>query len=96
MPRAGGDVIGVEQEREALIELAIARVVWLQQELLEEPGGVGAMPFGWARVRHRLNLLVFVRERRGAALGLAAHEAERLDAGAPIDGARPGGQPLKH
>ena len=35
------------------------------------------MPLGRARVRHRLNDLVFGRERRGAAFGLGAHLAKR-------------------
>ena len=93
--RTGGDVIGVEQKREALVELTIVGSVRFEQKLFEEPGGVGAMPFGRAGVSHRLHLLILVRQRRGAALGLAANDAERLGAGAPIVGRRPGGQPLK-
>ena len=49
--RPGGDVIGVEQERKTLIENLVAGIVRHQQELLEEPGDVGAVPFcrGWRR-----------------------------------------------
>ena len=43
-----------------------------EQELLEEPGGMGAVPFRRAGVRHRLDQLVFGRQRRGPALGLVA------------------------
>jgi hypothetical protein len=76
--RAGGDVIRVEQERERVIEHAIARRVRRQQELLEEPGRMGAMPFGRTGLRHRLHHLILGPERRGAALGLRPHVAEGL------------------
>jgi hypothetical protein len=39
-----------------------------------------------ARIRHRLDLLVLRRERRGAALGLVADVAERRDPGAALAG----------
>ena len=42
-----------------------------EQELLEEPGGMGAMPFGRTGVRHGLDRLVLGAQRRGPALGLA-------------------------
>ena len=38
-----------------------------------------AMPFGRARVRHRLHDLILRRQRRGAALGLRAHRAEGIE-----------------
>ena len=61
VPRAGRHIIGVEQEAEPRVEFAIVGVVRLQQERLEEPGGVGAMPFDRARIGHRLHVLVFRR-----------------------------------
>src|SRR5260370_25003173 len=42
--RTGGDVIGIEQKREVRIIHAITLGVSPQDELLEEPSGVGAMP----------------------------------------------------
>ena len=44
MARTGGDVIRVEQEREALVVNRVARHVRLNQKRLEEPGRVRAMP----------------------------------------------------
>jgi hypothetical protein len=44
-----------------------------KQELLEKPGGVGAVPFRGACVRHRLDQLIFCRQGGGAALGLIPH-----------------------
>ena len=79
MARAGGDVIRVEQKREALIVNPVGGHVRLNQKRLEEPGRVRAMPLGRACVRHRLDRLILRRKRHGAALGLAAHAAERLD-----------------
>ena len=88
MPGACRNIIGVEQEAEALVEFAVVRGVRLQQEGLEEPGGVGAMPFRGARVRHRLHDLVFRRQMRGAALGLRAHRSEIFRPDAPNIGSR--------
>ena len=79
MARTGGDIIGVEQEGEALVEDLITCVIRLDQKGLEKPGRVRAMPFGRARVRHRLDRLILRRQRRRAPLGLAAHPPERLD-----------------
>ena len=42
-----------------------------QQELLEKPGGVRAMPFRRTGVRHRLHDLILRAERGRTALGLA-------------------------
>ncbi len=78
MARTGGDIIGVEQEGEARVEDLVAGDVLGEQELLEEPGGVRAMPLDRARVGHGLDDLVLGRERRGAALGLGAHGAKRV------------------
>ena len=56
--RAGRHIIRVEQIGEPLVEDAIAGKVRDQQELLEEPGGMRAMPLGRAGIRHRLHELV--------------------------------------
>src|SRR5262245_5948971 len=73
MARTGGDVIGIEQECKSGIVRTIGRGVRRQDELLEEPGGMGAMPFDRAGVRHRLYELVLRRQRRGAPLGFRPH-----------------------
>src|SRR5580704_13088443 len=59
MPRSGADVIGIEQIGIVRVKRLISRTVLAEQELLKEPGGVGAVPFRWACVRHRLDQLVF-------------------------------------
>ena len=58
VPRTGGDIIGIEQEGEALVEHAIIRQMRHKQKLFEEPGRVRAMPFRRARIRHRLHDLI--------------------------------------
>ncbi len=68
----GADVIGVEQEGEVGVEGLVAGAVLAEQELLEEPGGVGAVPFGRAGIRHRLDQLILGRQGGGPALGLVA------------------------
>ncbi len=65
MPRAHALIVGVEAIFEALVEHAVARQEALQQEGLEEPGGVGEMPFGGARIVHRLDDLVLVAQGPG-------------------------------
>ena len=76
VPRAGADVIGIEQEGVIRVKGLVARAVFAEQELLEEPGGMGAVPFRRARVRHRLDQLIFRRQRGGAALGLVSDREE--------------------
>ena len=71
--RPSGDIIGVEQERKTLIENPVGGIVRHQQELLEEPGDVRAVPFGRRGVGHRLDDLVLGRQRRGALFRLRAH-----------------------
>ncbi len=63
--RAHGLVVGVEQEREARVERAVADHVRAEHEGLEEPARVGEVPLGRARVGHRLHELVLGRERLG-------------------------------
>src|SRR6266404_5127387 len=56
----------------------VALAVFAEQELLEEPGGMGAVPFRRARIRHRLDLLIFCRQGIGAALGLVSDRQVRF------------------
>ncbi len=79
MARTGGDVIGVEQERKAFVEDLVGGIVRHQQELLEEPGDMRAMPFGRAGIGHRLHDLVLGRQMRGALFRLRPHAAEGLE-----------------
>ena len=65
LPRADALIIGVEAIFEALVEHAIVGEEALQQERLEEPGGMREMPFGRARVVDRLHDLILVAQRRG-------------------------------
>src|SRR5690349_19699616 len=79
MPRAGGDVVGIEQKRETVVENLIAGPMRHEQKLLEKPGDVRPMPFRRACVRHRLHDLVFGREIGGAPLGFASDDTEGVD-----------------
>ena len=65
-----GDVIGIEQKGVVGVEGLVALAVLAEQELLEEPGGMGAVPFGRTGVRHRLDQLVLGTQGSGPALGL--------------------------
>src|ERR1700681_743151 len=76
MAGAGADIIGIEQERIVGMKGLVSRAVFAEQELLEEPGGMGAVPFRRACVRHRLNQLILRRQRSRAALGLVSHRKE--------------------
>ena len=81
MPLAHALVIGIEQISESRIEGLVARQVRREDESLEEPGDVSQMPLGGTHVRHRLDLLVLRRKRRGQGLaqstdfGVALREA---------------------
>ncbi len=70
VPRAGAHIIGVEQKSVIGVKGLVAIAVFAEQELLEKPGGMGAVPFRRTRVRHRLDQLILRRKRGGAALGL--------------------------
>ena len=72
VPRSGADIVGVEQEGVVGVKRLVAIAVLAEQELLEEPGSMGAVPFRRAGVRHRLDQLVLRRQGGGAALGLVA------------------------
>jgi hypothetical protein len=52
LTRAGGDVVRVEQVVQPLVVNGVAGQVLAQQELLEEPGRVGAMPLSRAGIGH--------------------------------------------
>ncbi len=78
VPGAGADIVGIEQEGIVGMKGLVSRAVFAEQELLEEPGGMGAVPFRRARVRHRLDQLILRRQRGGAALGLVSHRKKRF------------------
>ena len=61
VPRPGADVVGIEQVGVVRVKGSVAIAVFAEQELLEEPGGMGAVPLCRAGVRHRLNQLVLRR-----------------------------------
>ena len=98
VPRAGADIIGIEQEGVVGMERLVALAVLAEQELLEKPGGMGAVPLRRAGVRHRLDQLVFRREGSRAALGLVAdgeeslHQSLRQGAGIGEQGRARGGK----
>ncbi len=73
MTRAGGFVIGVEQIGEGRVERPIGRIERRQDEGLEEPAGMGLVPFDRAGVRHGLHHLVLGRQGRGQGQGAGAH-----------------------
>ncbi len=79
LARPGGDIIRIVEKGEALIERAIGLGVRPQQELFEEPCHMRAVPFGRARVGHRLNDLVLGRKQSRAAFRLGAHRAKGIE-----------------
>src|SRR5260221_1125215 len=79
MARAGADIIGMEQEGVGGMEDLVAFTMLAEQELLEEPGGMGAMPLRRTRVRHGLDQLVLGGQGGGPALGLVPHGEVDLD-----------------
>jgi hypothetical protein len=68
MTRPDRFVVGIEDEAERLIEYAIVPGVWNQNERLEEPRRVRAMPLGRAGIRHGLDRLVLSGEWSGDGL----------------------------
>ena len=71
--RTGTDIIGIEQIGIIGMEGLVIPAVLAEQELLEEPGGMGAVPFCRACVWHRLDQLILRGQRGGSALGLVSH-----------------------
>ncbi len=73
VPRPDRFVVGVEEVRVRRIERRVAAAlafgVGREQEGLEEPRGVRPMPFRRTHIRHRLDHLVLVGERRGELVG---------------------------
>jgi hypothetical protein len=76
VPRSGADVIRIEQIGVIRVKGFVAPDVFAEQELLEEPGGMGAVPFRRARIRHRLDQLILWCQGGGAALGLVPDRKE--------------------
>jgi hypothetical protein len=64
VPCAHRLVVRIEEKAEALVEAHVAASMRLEQESLEKPSRVREMPFGWARVGHRLDDLVLGAQRR--------------------------------
>ena len=85
---AGADavVIGVEQVAPAAIGRLVALQVRLQQERLEEPGGVGQMPFGGARIRHPLQAEVLALESLDQAFAVLPHLEQPFPQGGGVEG----------
>jgi hypothetical protein len=77
-------VIGIEQISEGRIEHPVSRVERPEQKGLEEPTGVGEMPFCRADVGHRLDRLVLGREVGGARLGFPADRGEAVALGGTV------------
>src|ERR1700680_1759052 len=78
VPGPGGHVIGVEEICKPLIEDSISREMRTEQELLEKPCRMRAVPFCGARIGHRLHHLILGAKWRGPALGLRAHGTKGL------------------
>ena len=88
--RMDGDdrlVVRVEEVVERRIGTLVPRDVLLEEERLEEPGGVGPVPLRRAGLGHRLHDLVLERQRGGQRCRRAAHVGEALpQIGAPVGG----------
>ena len=82
--RPGRLVIGIEQIGKGRIEHPVSRVERPKQKGLEEPAGMGEMPFRRADVGHRLDRLVLGRQVGGERLGFPADRREAVAFGAPI------------
>src|SRR5262249_26856465 len=78
MAWSGGNVVGIEEEGELGVEYLIGPQMRHQQELLEKPGGIRAMPTGRTWIGHGLDDLVCGRQAGGTPLGFAAHAAKRI------------------
>src|ERR1700709_2821397 len=76
MTRTDGFVVRVEQVPEVGIESVVAGEIRLEEERLEEPTRVTAVPLRGAHVGHRLNDLVLRSERSGERFREIAYAAE--------------------
>src|SRR5450432_3699108 len=45
VPWSGADIVGIEQKSIIRVKRLVSPAVFAEQELLEEPGGMGAVPF---------------------------------------------------
>src|SRR6266550_257691 len=75
VPWTDGFVVRVEQVPEVGVERLVAGEPGIEDEGLEEPGGVTAVPLRGAHVGHRLDDLVLRSEGSGERLGEVAHPA---------------------
>ncbi len=73
MACADGLVVRVEDVGVLVVEGAIPGGVLTEDERLEEPGDMGAVPLGRAHVRHRLHGLVLCAQNRRQAFGVRTH-----------------------
>jgi hypothetical protein len=79
MPRADRLVVRIEQVLVGGIERTIGRELGLEQKGFEEPRGMRQVPLGGAGVGHRLDGLVFGRQRFGERFGLATNPSESIE-----------------
>src|SRR5690242_16951641 len=77
MPRAERLIVRIEEKVVALVERTIAGRVRQQDNALEEPCGMGEVPFRGAGVGHRLDRLILRRQRTGQPFGETAHLPEQ-------------------
>jgi hypothetical protein len=84
MARADAVVVRIEEIAVGRVERGKVLLVRFEHEGLEEPGRVREMPFGGARVGHRLCAAVLGRERLGQAQRTLAHGVVLVLQGARI------------
>src|SRR5262249_40605215 len=78
LTRPGRHVVGIVKIGEALVERPIIAGMRREQELLKKPADMSAMPFGRARLPHRLHDLVLGGEPCRAPLRFSPYAAERV------------------
>ena len=72
------DRVIVRVEEVAIVLVDGGHPRWSEQELLEEPAGVGTMPLGRARIWHGLQLLVFRGQGQSKRFGAGSHPKKAL------------------
>ena len=75
-------VIGIEQEAPAGIRRDVARLIGLQHEGFEEPGGVGQVPFGRTGIGHALQVEILRFQRRDQGFAGMTHLHQSIQEGA--------------